>query len=169
MVRNLMRGLLVLLAAVTLVACGVKPEINSRGPVQIVGVEASGNALPGQLEDLKQKTLQLAPRVPEGGDSVILQLQIADYHLKNPALSLLIGDSNRIVVDVQVVSQNSGTVLSHFKSTSSVDVFINGPVGAIMAAASDKDKVMSHLNSKAADDIFEHIYGSKVWKSLGRR
>jgi hypothetical protein len=167
--RHLVRGLMVLVVAAGLGGCSVKPEINSRGPVQIVDVEASGNGLPGQLEDLRQNTLQLAARVPAGGDPVILQVQIVDYHLKNPALSLLLADSNRIVVDVQVVSQSSRTVISHFKSASSVDVFINGPVGAIMAAAANKEKVMLHLNRQAANDILEHVYGSKVWKSLGRR
>jgi hypothetical protein len=166
---NMVRGLIVLVVSLALAACTVKPEVNAGGPVKIIAVQTSGNGLPGQLEDLQQKTMNLAARVPKGGDMVVLRLQIENYHLKNPGMSLVVGDANRMTVDVQVVAQNSEAVISRFKTVSSVDNYLNGPIGAVIAATANKEKVMYQLNSKAADDILERIYGTKVWKTLGRR
>jgi hypothetical protein len=163
------RGFMVIAIALALAACGVKPEVNTGGPIHIVAVDMVGDGLPGQLEDLQHKTMALAAALPNQGTPIVLRLQIADYHLKNGAMSLLFGDAHRVTVNVEVLSQDSGAVLSRFQTFTSVDGMINGAIGAVVAVTANKDKVMYQLNTKAADDVMEHVYGSKVWKSFRRR
>jgi hypothetical protein len=165
----LIRGFCVAILVLALAACGVKPEVNTGGPIHIVAVEMVGDGLPGQLDDLQRKTMALAAALPDQGTPIVLRLQIADYHLKNAAMSLLVGYAHRVTVSVEVLSQDSGTVLSRFQTVTSVDGMINGAIGAVVAATANQGKVMYQLNSKAADDVMEHIYGSKVWKSFRRR
>jgi hypothetical protein len=165
----LIRGFILVAVALVLVACGLKPEVNVGGPIHIVAVQMVGDGLPGQLVDLQQKTMALAAALPDQGTPLVLRLQIADYHLKNPAMSLLVGDAHRMSVNVDVLSQESGAVVSRFRSTTLVDGMMNGAIGAVIAATANKDKVMYQLNTKAADDVMEHVYGSKVWKSFRRR
>jgi hypothetical protein len=163
------RGVGVLLVAFVLVSCGIKPEVDVGGPIYITDVQAVGEGRPGQLEDLQRKTMALAAGLPQQGTPVALRLEIVDFHKKDAGMSLLIGDANRLTVNVQVLSQDSGSTISHFQSVSLTDSMINGAIGAVVAATSDEERVMSRLNSTAAENVMERVYGSKVWRSFRRR
>ena len=167
--HNVRRGFGVLLVTFVLVACGIKPEVNVGGPIYIADVQAVGEGLPGQLEDLQRKTMTLASALPQQGTPVVLRLEIVDFHMKDAGLSLLVGDAHRLTVNVQVLSQDSGSSISHFQSVTFVDGMINGAIGAVVAATADKERVMYKLNTHAADDVMERVYGSKVWRSFRRR
>jgi hypothetical protein len=163
------RGIAVVLVALVLVACGMKPEVDVGGPIYIADVQAVGEGRPGQLEDLQRKTMALASGLPQRGIPVSLRLEIVDFHKKDAGMSLLVGDANRLTVNVQVLSQDSGSIISHFQSVSLTDNFINGALGAVVAATADEERVMYSLNSKAAENVLERVYGSKVWRSFKRR
>jgi hypothetical protein len=163
---RMLRGILIVCVALAFAACAMKPEVNIGGPFHIADVQVVGQGAPGQLEDLRGKTMLAAARVPQTDNPVTMRLQIASYHEKNPAMSLLVGDSNRIDIVVEVIQPSSGTVIAQFRSVSIDDNGVNGVIGAVMAAAANENKVMARLNSKAANDILEHVFGSAVWRHV---
>jgi hypothetical protein len=166
LLNRILRGVIIVLVALTIAACAIKPEVNIGGPFHVAEVQVVGTGAPGQLEDLRGKTLLAAARVPVTNNPVLLRMQIARYHEKNPAMSLLVGDSNSIEIVVSVIQPQSGTVISQFRTVSTVDGAVNGVIGAVMAATSNENKVMARLNSQAANDILEHVFGSSVWRHV---
>jgi hypothetical protein len=161
-----LRGVLLVCVALAFAACAVKPEVNIGGPFHIASVEAVGVGTAVQLEDLRIRAMQAASRVPPTNNPMMLRIHITNYHEKDPGLALLIGDANKLEVFAEVIQPASGTVVSQFRSVTTDDAAINGVIGAVMAATANENKTMARMDTKAANDIMEHIYGSKVWRSL---
>jgi hypothetical protein len=152
-----------------LTGCGTKPVMNLGGPFHIETVEMMGPGTSMQLQDLGHKVKADTRLVPQTQNPKNLRLTILNYHKKNGGMSLLVGDRNSLNVLVEVVEPTTGDVVSRFNSAVSSDAMINGVIGAIAAAASSDEKVQASLNTLAARDIMEHLYGSKMWHQFERR
>jgi hypothetical protein len=158
-----------LAAAVLLVGlagCDDKPSVNLGGPFHISMVQVAGHTFTPQLQDLQAKMQGAVAHVPVTNNPKTLRLHIADYHTKNPGISLIVGDSNSVNVLVEVLDPASGSVETRFNSISSNDSAINGVVGLVVSAVQDQQDVERRLNSAAVNDIMVHLYGSTAWQKF---
>ena len=153
----------------SLTGCGNEQIVNLGGPFHIVSVEMMGSEYTPQMRDLGAKVKAETRLVPQTNNAKKLKLTIVNYHKKNAGMSLIVGDSNNLNVLVQVVDAASGTVEAQFNSVTTTDQYINGVIGFIGSAATSNNEAEARIDSAAARDIMEHLYGSKVWATFERR
>jgi hypothetical protein len=167
--RNMFKLFFSAILVVVLAGCATKQVVNMGGPFHIASVEMIGDSSSMQLQDLGHKVKQDTRLVPQTDNPKNLRLTIISYHKKNGGMSLLVGDANSLTVLVEVSDPATGAVVSRFNSVVTSDAMINGVIGAIAAASSSDEKVQANLNTLAARDIMEHLYGSKAWRQFERR
>ncbi len=168
------RRLYLFALALTLAGCGAeKPAVQSTEPFHIAEVQAVGPLPSGtsewQLEDLRRETASLATLVPETGNPRLLQLRILGFHKKSPGMSFIVGDSNWIDVSGVVMSLDGGQSLGSFTAHVSTDAYVNGIIGATVAATESNTDAARELNDKAASAILEKIYGTRAWNAWANR
>jgi len=168
----LIRTTALLFTALILAGCGEKVSaVSQNEPFHIAKVEAMGpppkDSSDAQLRDLRDQTIMLGSRVPATNNPYLLRLRIVNFHQKNPALSILIGDSNNLTVSGEVWSLDGKTLKGTFKSTAMTDYVVNGLIGAAIAAGTSVNDVEHKLDAEAANGILEQVYGTKVWNSWG--
>lgn len=149
--------------------CGNEQIVNVGGPFHIVSVEMMGSEYTSQMRDLGTKVKAETRLIPQTNNPKKLKLTIVNYHKKNPGMSLIVGDSNNLNVLVQVVDAASGTVEAQFNSVTATDQYINGVIGFIGSAATSNNEAEARIDTAAARDIMEHLYGSKTWATFQRR
>jgi hypothetical protein len=160
------------LAAATIVVglagCDDKPSVNLGGPFHIATVQVAGHSFTPQLQDLQAKVQNAASHVPLTNNPKTLRLHIAESHRKNPGMSLIVGDSNRLNILVEVFDPATGTVETRFNSITMLDSAVNGVIGLVVSAVQDENNVDSRLDSAAVNDIMVHLYGSTAWEKFQR-
>jgi hypothetical protein len=92
------------------------------------------------------------------GKPVNVAIQITQFHRKNPVASLLIGDSNRFGALV-TLSDGKGAVLLRRELFAANSVIVNGIIGAVAAAASEKTETDDALADDLASQIERSIFG----------
>jgi hypothetical protein len=167
--RNIIKICCSVFLVMALAACGTDRVEGLGGPIYVASVGVAGQVESPQMRDLQAKVMAEARRAPQTDNPRNLRLTIIDYHKKNAGLSLIVGDSNKLNVQVEVIDPSTNSVISKFNSFATTDAYVNGVLGAIVAGTSDDGKVQAGLNTAAARDIMEHLYGSKAWKKIARR
>ena len=163
-----------LVCGLFLAGCGEKVSaVSNAQPFYIARVEVMGTppkeSSDAQLRDLREQTIALESRVPPTNNPYVLRLRIVKYHQKNPALSLLIGDSNSLTVSGEIWSLDGKTPMGQFSSTAATDQYVNGVLGAVIAAATTTNEVQRKLDGEAANEILEQVYGTKQWRAWAVR
>jgi hypothetical protein len=102
--------------------------------------------------------------MPKTGPEKCVSVTIAEYHLKDPALSLLVGDSNRITGMVRSVDKATGKVDGETRVIALDTYAINGVIGAVQAASQDPGKAEQALTAGLEDKVAAAVYGSEVAK-----
>jgi hypothetical protein len=153
----------------SLTGCGAEQVVNVGGPFHIVSVEMMGAEYTPQMDDLGSKVKAETRVIPQTDNPKKLKLTIVNFHKKNPGMSLLVGDTTNMNVLVQVVDAASGTVQAQFNSVTSTDQYINGVIGMVASAATSDSEAEARIDTAAANDIMQHLYGKKVWASFHRR
>ena len=139
-------------AALILAGCGEKVSaVSQHEPFHIATVQALGpppkDSSDAQLRDLRDQTSALGARVPQSNNPYLLRLRIVNFHQKNPALSLLVGDTNSITVSGEVWSLDGMVLKGTFKSTAQTDKMVNGLIGAAIAAGTSTNDVVRKLEA----------------------
>ena len=98
---------------------------------------------------------------PKEGAPKRLDVQVTGFRVKNPAISLLVGDANRMSANATITGAD-GTVEWTQPITVQTDAALNGPIGAIVAAARKADGVQLQLSERMADRISRLAYGGKL-------
>jgi hypothetical protein len=162
--------------SLTLAGCGSeKPLLSTAEPFHIADVQAVGPAAPGvadwQAEDLRQQTMAYAAFVPATANPRILRVRIVNFHKKNPGLSLLVGDANRMEVAADLMSADGTQSMGTFSAAVTTDAYVNGIIGAGLATDQSAEEAARKLDQAAGAALMEKIYGTKAWKSWskGRR
>jgi hypothetical protein len=168
----MIRATLLMGTALILAGCGEKVSaVSQNEPFHIASVQALGpppkDSSDAQLRDLRDQTIALGARVPQSKNPYLLRLRIVNFHQKNAALSLLVGDTNNITVSGEVWSLDGTTLKGRFTSTAQTDIAINGLIGAAIAAGTSTNDIVRRLDNEAANGILEQVYGTKAWNSWG--
>jgi hypothetical protein len=158
--------LVVALAAAFLSACANSPGIIPAGEVaHISRVQVS--AAPGVssarfTEMLQARTTQHAERFGRAGAPKELRIVIERHKYKNPAMALLVGDANEVGGRVAVIDVASGRMQGQVEAGAIDAAGVNGVVGAIVAAAQDKQKVDDRLADGLAKASMRLALGSAI-------
>jgi hypothetical protein len=154
--------------ALGLSACSAHTGVLSKsGPSHVNNVEvvlAKPMGSPVLAETLRTKTLNEAARFGANGNPKTLRVSIFQYHKKNAAMSFLVGDSNRISANVTIIDSTTQTEDGKLQFTSIDDPYVQGVIGAVVAAQTSDAEVEDKLTSKFAFDVLERVYGSKAAK-----
>ena len=161
----------VLAAAVvvmTLAGCATHaPLLTGAIQPQVTKVAVVKSAEPGSVnmaEDLRVKILQRAPAFAKSGAAKTLEVQITDVNFKNPLMTVLVGDSNRVSVVVKVVDSATGKVEATYNGIVVDSSVINGVAGAIISAADDPIDVEQRLTTSVSKIVLEKLYGTEAAK-----
>jgi hypothetical protein len=152
--------------ALPLAACATSPGIIQPGEAaHISRVQVStapGVSSPGFAAMVQSRTMQHAARFGRAGAPKELRIVVERLSYKNPALSLLAGDANRVAGRVAVIDVASGRMQGHVEAAAVDMAGVNGVVGAIVAAAQDKQKVDERLADGLAKAALRLALGSAV-------
>ncbi|MFI0849415.1 hypothetical protein [Mesorhizobium sp. IMUNJ 23232] len=102
--------------------------------------------------------------MPKIGPEKCVTVTIAEYHLKDPALSLLVGDSNRIAGTVRSIDKATGKVDGDVRVIALDTYAINGVIGAVQATSQDAGKAEQALTVGLEEKVVAAVYGSEVAK-----
>ncbi len=162
---TLLRGALLILASLTLASCQTtQPSLNTHiGAVQIESLEVTPSASVPPDSDAVRRVqayaqYRLGKQSAPNGRAVRVSLLITELHRKNPAMSLLVGDSNRIKA-AMTISDADGKILMRREVSAMNSVVINGVIGAVAAAASDKTETDDELADALAEKVERAVFG----------
>jgi hypothetical protein len=164
-IMTLLRSLLFILASFALASCQTaQPSLNmSIGAVKIESLEVSQAASVPVDSEVTPRVkayaqYRLGKQSAPNGRAVRVAIFITELHRKNPAMSLLAGDSNRITAAV-TVSDVTGKPLMQREVSAMNSVIINGVIGAVAAAASDKGETDDELADALAENVERTVFG----------
>jgi hypothetical protein len=159
------RALAFCFAAVLLGGCQTaQPSLNmSVGAIKIESIKVSIETAIPPDSNVAQRlvaftTYRLQKQSAPAGKPVNVGIQITQFHRKNPVASLLIGDSNRFGALV-TLSDGKGAVLSKRELFAANSMIVNGIIGAVAAAASEKTETDDALADDLAGQIERSIFG----------
>lgn len=154
-------------ACVLIAGCQTKGIYSAVGDAHIVDVSVHSSAKtlpPGVLPKVREGLKNKLSNYPKSGPAKCMTVAISDYHLKNPAMSLLVGDSNRMTGTVRIVDAASG-VQDGTRQVAALDSYMmNGIIGAAQAAGQDAAKVEGVLTDTFERKVLEAAYGSEHTK-----
>lgn len=171
---RIFKTILVAIVALVLAACSNDmPSLMGNEPFHIEAVEVIGpppkDGSEEMLMGLRAETLAKASYTPRTDNPRMVRLKITQYHKKSPGISLIVGDSNYMIVVGEVWTIDGATWLTNFEVRVDTDQAINGLIGAAVAAVKKDEKVEQQLNQKAADRVLEKVYGTKAWKVWSKK
>ncbi|MDX6805152.1 hypothetical protein [Terrihabitans rhizophilus] len=151
--------------ATLLCACG--PEGILKGPNSgfISNVEvklAKPLGSPQMAEAIRTKTLMEASRYPAQGEPKTLHILVTDLHKKNAAMSLLVGDANRMRATLVVTDTAGKTEHGRVNVVSTENGAMNGLIGAAIALAQEDQRFEDAMTGQIAKDALIHVHGSKA-------
>jgi hypothetical protein len=164
-------------AALCIVACLIAacqttqpPLVATTGAVNVVSVNVTQSASVPPDSDAAQRVkvyadYRLKQQSRPGGKQVQVAILITEVHRKNPAASLLIGDSNRMKASM-TISGADGRLIQQREVSAMNSVVINGIIGAVAAAAADKtdtdDELADDLASQAERAVFGRALAARL-------
>lgn len=163
LVTQLKRALVGMGACLLIAGCQTKGIYSAVGDAHIVDISVQSNAKtlpPTLLPDVREGLRTKLSVYPKSGRPKCMTVVIKDYHLKNAALSLLVGDSNRMGGTVQTVDATTGALDGNKQVVALDSYMMNGVIGAAQAATQDKAKVENILADTFQLRVLEALYGS---------
>jgi hypothetical protein len=160
---HLKRALIGAGVCIMVAGCQTKGIYSAVSDAHIVDVSVHSTAKslpPSVLAKVREGLRNRLAAYPRSGRAKCMTVAINDYHLKNPAMSLLVGDSNRMTGTVQTVDAATGA-LDGKKQVAALDSYlVNGIIGAAQAAGQDAAKVEQTLIDTFERKAVEALYGS---------
>ena len=160
-----MRALVFIFATILLAACQTAqpPLVASTGAVNVVSVQVTQSAsVPPESDAARRVQVYADYRLKQqsrpGGKQVQVAILITEVHRKNPAASLLIGDSNRIKALMTISGADGAPILQREVSAMN-SVAINGIIGAVAAAAADTTETDDELADDLASQAERAVFG----------
>ncbi|ALN71747.1 MULTISPECIES: hypothetical protein [unclassified Aureimonas] len=153
--------LLAALAFAAFLSGCARPVVETTGPLAVREVSVSA------IESLKPETdilslvRQTVPSQIIGiseGKATKVEVTLVLLAYKNPLMSLLAGDANKLGATV-VLRDTAGTELSRFNVLSLDQTLVNGIAGAMLSIAQDRARVDRALARDLASTIEKRIYG----------
>lgn len=155
------------LAALTLVAllsgCA-KPVVETTGPLAIRDVSVSAADTIRAETDILSLVRQTVPAQILGvsdGKATKVEVRLVLLAYKNPVMSLLVGDSNKLGANV-ILRDMADQELARFDVIAIDQYMLNGVAGAVISVAQDKARVDRALARGLAETIEQRIYGRKT-------
>ncbi|WP_442583569.1 hypothetical protein ACSBOB_17060 [Mesorhizobium sp. ASY16-5R] len=143
---------------------GIYASIHDAEIVDVSVQYQSKNVPPSVAPRLRDNLRARFAAMPKTGPEKCVSVVIAEYHLKDPALSLLVGDSNRMTGTVRSVDKATGKVDGDARVIALDTYAINGVIGAVQAASQDPGKAEQALTAGLEDKVVAAVYGSEVAK-----
>lgn len=121
---------------------------------------APGTVSTATAERIEADIEAVAARVPRTGAPKRLDVTITEFHTKNPALALLVGDTNRMTGTATI----TGSGATEWSETVGVvsDAFLQGISGAIIAAARQREVIEAELAKRYSVAVSKAAYGGKL-------
>lgn len=148
---------------------GIYASVHDAEVVDVSVQYQSKNVPPSVAPRLRDNLRSRFAAMPKTGPEKCLSVTIAEYHLKDPALSLLVGDSNRMAGTVRSVDRATGRVDGNVRVIALDTYAINGVIGAVQAASQDAGKAERALTAGLEEKVVAAIYGSEVAKARPTR
>ncbi|MDA7946306.1 MAG: hypothetical protein MPJ78_02385 [Hyphomicrobiaceae bacterium] len=120
-------------------------------------------------EDVRYKTLRQARRYSEVGQEKVMEVTLMNLHLKNPFMSVMVGDQNHMSANTRIFDKATGNLVATFNTTVANKRALNGISGAIIAAAQNPIDVEQDLATLISEKILVQAYGSAYAKSVRDR
>ncbi len=161
------RTLLAVVGLLLLAGCA-KPVVDTTGPLAIrrVDIEASPSLRSHtDVLSLVQQTLNSQLVGTHQGRTTDLDVTLTALTYKNPLMSLLVGDANKLAATV-VARDESGAELARLDLVALDGGAVNGIVGAVVSAAQDKARVDRALARELASQVERRIYGKTSRKVM---
>jgi hypothetical protein len=159
-------AVLIALAAV-LSGCSTTGMFHQPGEAYIseVTVSAAPFAPPGFDERVRASIVADAQRFPQTGAAKRVSIMVTSYHIKDPGLSLLVGDDNRVTGTLTVLDAATGAPSSPAFFTVTNGNFPQGVAGLVLAAAQDAGLQENELAVQTGHAALEQFYGSKLLRT----
>jgi hypothetical protein len=133
--------------------------------VKDVAVSATAEAPPAFSEQVRAAVLAEKQGFPQTGAAKRVSILVTVYHLKNPGLSLLVGDNNRVAGAVSVVDVATGVASPPAPFASIDSNFPQGVSGLILAAMQDANREQTMLAAQASHSVLEQFYGTELLRT----
>lgn len=162
MTMKLPRAVVALIAITILAGCQTIGIYAQPGLAYVRDAVVTSSAKTGSAQlapEVRNSILHQAARHPRHGRAKCVKVEITEFHLKNPALSLLVGDANRMSGKMIVQDIDTGAIDAQTDVVALNTFIINGIVGAVHAAAQDPAAVERQLVGEFGLSAFEKIYG----------
>ncbi len=161
------------MASLLAAACQTTPAVQSNQPFTISEVKVTrANSEIGTVnlaEDLRYKTVREASRYAAGGQEKVLEVTVTRLHFKNPLMSFMVGDNNRMTAVSRVFDKATGNVVATFDTTVQSRGALNGISGAVIAAVQNPINIEQDLATDMSKRLLSQAYGSAYSKSVRDR
>lgn len=157
------RCLAALMLVALLSACA-KPVVETTGPLAIRDVSVSAADTIRAETDILSLVRQTVPAQILGvsdGKATKVEVRLVLLAYKNPVMSLLVGDSNKLGANV-ILRDMADQELARFDVIAIDQYMLNGVAGAVISVAQDKARVDRALARGLAETIEQRIYGRKT-------
>ena len=149
------------LAAVAATACTTPYRPGVPYYIEDVTVRAAPETITPETAQRIEATIEAqAARAPREGEPKQLDVTVTSFRTKNPALSLLVGDTNRM----QGTATITGAGVTEWSETVMVtsDAILQGISGAIIAAMRKREGIERELGDRLAVKTAKAAYGGKL-------
>jgi hypothetical protein len=128
-----------------------------------VTVHSGDKTVTPQMAATIQQGLQLRLRqASRSGAPKCLTILLQNYHKKNPALALVIGDQNRMAGQLTIVDASTRKTEATASVLAQDSYALNGVIGAAQAMIQKHDEVEARVLEKFQFETVRRLYGDKV-------
>jgi hypothetical protein len=163
--RPFVGAVLVVSLAGALAACQTTAIYKTPGEAFVQDVAVTKTARQGSdamAAGLRIAVLSKASGFPRSGNPKCVRIDIDYFHIKNPAMSLLFGDSNKMQGTMTVIDAKSGATDATVRLVTFDTYLLNGVIGAAQAATQDPAVVERRLVDSLGQRAVEHLYGNEA-------
>lgn len=161
------RGLIlsgVSVLVLSLSGCGTPGLYPKPGMAYVQNVVVTQNAnekIPNVAAALRNQIIADAAALPQQGKPIHIAVNVETYHLKNPALALLVGDENRMSGTVEVDDPTLPGPRRKVPVITIDSYGVNGVIGAVQAAAQSPSDAESRVTRGFSINTIEKLFGTK--------
>ncbi len=153
--------------------CAATPWVVGGEPFQITQVEVTrANDDIGTVnlvEDVRVKTLMEASKYAGTGRETVLSVRLDEINFKNPALTYVLGDSNRLKATITLEDAQTEMSYGEIEVLALDRWLVQGTPGALLTLVDNPIDIEQRLAGKLAARIFERIYGTKTAEKVASR
>lgn len=162
MLRSIVLGLVVMVLG----ACQTSTTMRA-GPAYHISEVRVANALQvtpatNLAAGVKAQALATTRHYPRSGEAKILRVTLTSLHYKNAMMSLLFGDSNRLIGFGTVIDKKTGQDEGSFTIAVADAAVLQGMIGALSSVTEQKKKIETRLVQKFGQDAVRLGYYGRL-------